>query len=580
MKSAFAEAVRRLQQNRIAAAIVLLTTLLAHLSSVVALNPPSLFGLSQDDTLYFSSAKALAEGRGYILPSLPGAPAATKYPILYPWLLSWIWRLNPNFPANIAWGVTLTYFFSVAAIALSYLFCRSSLQLSRLSSLAATAFVALHPTFIVYSARVMSDVPFAALTLCLLLFGCATVRGSSPRWSLLAGLACSLCIAMRLAGIALLAGMLIALAARKLWSCAFLFLASCAPGVAYFAYQTWFRVPSSPPVPFSSSLPGWQQTWFYYTSYTAFRHLDSPDLHAAGTLLLNQILYFVSALAGFFVSPLSERNIAFWFVSSLILTMLLLFGVLREFTGGKPSVPVSLFLCYALLLVGWDYVEWGRFLLPFLPLLVVLVATNGWRCLAGLYVAGSDWLSRALLLTAVLVGGALAAAIAWNYGTLDRRSLAEARFQREVSGSEKQQAYDWLRANTRPGDVIIATEDGLAHFYTDRTFINPTVLLPYDVYDRQRLARDLDHMMDVAAALKARYWLITAQDSQTQLHAFEGPLRMRLHHWEATLPPLFRSSGTSVGIYDLSCLYRAEPLSTPCSESRPAQTAPTPPAPY
>jgi len=208
------------------------------------------------------------------------------------------------------------------------------------------------------------------------------------------------------------------------------------------------------------------------------------------------------------------------------------------------------------------------------------VATNGWRCLAGLYVAGSDWLSRALLLTAVLVGGALAAAIAWNYGTLDRRSLAEARFQREVSGSEKQQAYDWLRANTRPGDVIIATEDGLAHFYTDRTFINPTVLLPYDVYDRQRLARDLDHMMDVAAALKARYWLITAQDSQTQLHAFEGPLRMRLHHWEATLPPLFRSSGTSVGIYDLSCLYRAEPLSTPCSESRPAQTAPTPPAPY
>src|SRR5215470_5589072 len=169
MNSAVAEGIGRLQQNRTAAGVLLFAILLAHFSGVRALNPPGLFGLSQDDSLYFSSAKALAEGRGYILPSLPGAPAATKYPILYPWLLSQVWRLNPNFPANLSWATALTYFFSLAAIFLCYFFCRNALGLQRLQSLAVACFFALHATFVFYSARLMTDVPFAALTLCFLL---------------------------------------------------------------------------------------------------------------------------------------------------------------------------------------------------------------------------------------------------------------------------------------------------------------------------------------------------------------------------------------------------------------------------
>ena len=36
---------------------------------------------------YFSAARSLAEGGGYTLPSVPGAPPQTKYPPLYAWLL-------------------------------------------------------------------------------------------------------------------------------------------------------------------------------------------------------------------------------------------------------------------------------------------------------------------------------------------------------------------------------------------------------------------------------------------------------------------------------------------------------------
>jgi len=151
---------QRWQNSRPLPAIVLPLILAAHLFSVLHLHPTKLFGLQQDDALYFSSAKALAEGRGYILPGLPGAPAATKYPILYPWLLSWVWRANPDFPANLPLAFTLNYFFSFAAILLTYFFCRFPLRLPRIRSLAVTAFCALHPAFLFYSARLMTDVPF------------------------------------------------------------------------------------------------------------------------------------------------------------------------------------------------------------------------------------------------------------------------------------------------------------------------------------------------------------------------------------------------------------------------------------
>ena len=41
-------------------------------------------GRFHDDGIYWVTAKSLAEGRGLRLESLPGAPAATKYPPMYP----------------------------------------------------------------------------------------------------------------------------------------------------------------------------------------------------------------------------------------------------------------------------------------------------------------------------------------------------------------------------------------------------------------------------------------------------------------------------------------------------------------
>jgi hypothetical protein len=75
----------------------------------------ALVGVFYDDGIYVVLAKALAQGQGYRYLHLPGAPSAVHYPILYPAALSFLWRIWPSFPANVA----LFQVFDSAALAVA-----------------------------------------------------------------------------------------------------------------------------------------------------------------------------------------------------------------------------------------------------------------------------------------------------------------------------------------------------------------------------------------------------------------------------------------------------------------------------
>jgi hypothetical protein len=66
-----------------------------------ALIPRALVGVFYDDGIYTALARSLAEGHGYRLLYLPGAPAEVHYPPLYPAFLAVLWRLWPAFPDNV-----------------------------------------------------------------------------------------------------------------------------------------------------------------------------------------------------------------------------------------------------------------------------------------------------------------------------------------------------------------------------------------------------------------------------------------------------------------------------------------------
>src|SRR6266566_1235734 len=80
------------------------------------------------------------------------------------------------------------------------------------------------------------------------------------------------------------------------WQGVALFAAGFCPAILILA-NSWFAEPSPAPHPFSSSLPGWTQTWLYYTSYRGFRGLEGHSF----TLLFNQALYFLFGIPDYFL---------------------------------------------------------------------------------------------------------------------------------------------------------------------------------------------------------------------------------------------------------------------------------------
>src|SRR5260370_42466293 len=132
-------------KTRLVSCIALFAIVVAYVFFVVRLHPTNFFGFSHDDALYFSSAKVIAEGHGYILPSVPGAPPATKYPILYPWILSWVWRWNPSFPANLSAAVAVNIAFRAVFLTAAFVFLRRLKRLGAPGARVLTTFFAVRP---------------------------------------------------------------------------------------------------------------------------------------------------------------------------------------------------------------------------------------------------------------------------------------------------------------------------------------------------------------------------------------------------------------------------------------------------
>jgi len=65
------------------------------------------FGQGADDGVYLVTAKAIATGQGYRIPSLPGVPFAVKYPPIFPAFLSIAWRIRPDFPGSARVGAVM-----------------------------------------------------------------------------------------------------------------------------------------------------------------------------------------------------------------------------------------------------------------------------------------------------------------------------------------------------------------------------------------------------------------------------------------------------------------------------------------
>ena len=125
---------------------------------------PGVCGSFHDDAIYVSTAEALASGQGYRLIDVPGAPLQTKYPVLYPALLSAVWYVWPSFPENLIAMQVLTLAFAAAAAALVYQYLVRFGYFSRAIAAAAGVVCATVPYFLYFAVQTMAEMPFALAT--------------------------------------------------------------------------------------------------------------------------------------------------------------------------------------------------------------------------------------------------------------------------------------------------------------------------------------------------------------------------------------------------------------------------------
>src|ERR1700681_1062410 len=113
----------RASERRLVPALALLALCLPTLLFVWNNRDVPHFGVLQDDGMYLIDGKALAEGAGYRILSLPAQPFDTRYPPLYPLYLSLAWRAVPTYPANLAVAVMLSWLCLPVVLLLGYWWC-------------------------------------------------------------------------------------------------------------------------------------------------------------------------------------------------------------------------------------------------------------------------------------------------------------------------------------------------------------------------------------------------------------------------------------------------------------------------
>src|ERR1017187_4396218 len=121
-----------------------------------------------DDSVYWLSAQSLAQGHGYRIVHLPERPAQTKYPPLYPALLSMVWRFAGPFPGNLSVVTALQWGFVPVCLLLAWLYFRRC-GFPMLPAYGMTLAMAAGPMTIVFAVSSMTELPFTPVPLAALL---------------------------------------------------------------------------------------------------------------------------------------------------------------------------------------------------------------------------------------------------------------------------------------------------------------------------------------------------------------------------------------------------------------------------
>jgi hypothetical protein len=396
------------------------------------------FGVLQDDGMYLIDGKALAEGTGYRILSLPAQPHDTRYPPLYPLYLSLAWRAAPLYPATLTAAVMLSWLCFPVVLLLGYWWCvgqRFSVPLTWLT----LGLFALNPYVLFFVSNLGSEMMFMVF-----LFGALlAAERSGWRWALVAGVVAGAAYLTRTSGIALLPAALVYYGSKKDARGALGFTLGMLPAVAGWAL--WSRLHAA---------PGHDVVTLCYTNYLGYYFTNVGPANI-GHVLARNTGALLDAMGSLVFPQMMEGWLAKVILWPLALAMIV--GCVRMVRQGYARLYALFGLASVAMLLVWHYQPNQRFILPLAPLLLAgvcfaMVELAAWvqQQNRGLAVRG-----LAMVLALVLTGGVVLQ-ICMDVGVLPqlaRNDRANTRAYRSM--------YAWIAQNL-PADANVLWQDDTA----------------------------------------------------------------------------------------------------------------------
>jgi hypothetical protein len=450
---------------------------------------PGVTGVFHDDAIYVSTAKALAEGQGYHLINLPGAPPQTKYPILYPLLLSLVWRAGATLAGRVAAMQWLTLISAAAAIALSYLYVVRFAYTSRLVAAGAVALAATAPFLLYISTLTLSEMPFALSVVIALWRIEATAidaRRSSALAEALTGVLAAVPLLLRVTGAPVLLACLAWLLYRRLRA-RFVVLGAVVALVPWVVWST-------------TAFGTWQSNRIagYYTDYAgAWTAVGRPAL---ANVALRNGLWLLDGTIASWLDGWARALEAF---GGALTPLFLIGGAMTWVAVGRDALRGRLLgwalAAYAAAILVWPWPPL-RFLIPVLPFVVVGSIRAVHRVAASIspaFARGSVAIVCAML--ALFNVAAVAATARLNRAHGYPFYLAP---PQPASWSQFDATFAWLRANTAPADVVASGLDTMIYIHADRRAFRPFAHRP-DVMFYRGTGQPTGSVADLMSTLKA-----------------------------------------------------------------------------
>ncbi len=411
---------------------------------------PGITGTYHDDAIYVSTAKALAEGQGYRLIDLPGAPPQTKYPFLYPLVLAVVWKLWPVFPQNVIAMQYLTLLMASVAIGLAYLYLVRFKYCSRRVAFVIGVLCATSPDVTYFSTITMAEMPFALLTIVALWRLEVAMAGPLPtRDALLTGAALAAPFLCRELGAAIAAAGLATLALGRrpfLWV-AVGAAAVAAPWIAW-SMRAWGVFERDVMSGYYTDYIGAWGTLITAAGPIQLITVNLRDLFVNSSTKILSGLVALLAGAGIPANALSMAlGLSTW-------------GTAALHAGRLRVLPLCL-LAYALVITVWPWPP-SRFLVPLFPFILVYL-TIGLRDLIG-YLIPRRAVSRiAIAICAVAIGTNLALIVQLN--------AASKRNDYVASWTSFEALFQWVKTHTEEQAIVASGLDTMCFLYTNRRAI-------------------------------------------------------------------------------------------------------------